>query len=106
MGGSSDLGGWGLFSRGNRGYHSHRSYLSHCACPGGCAGGGGQPYGVTDEIRTKRAQGLYQDDRDKQLRLSHENPYVQKLYAEYLHDPLSPIAHELLHTHYVKRGDV
>ena len=75
------------------------------ACPGGCVGGGGQPYGVTDEIRNKRAQGLYQADRDKQIRYSHENPYVKKLYEEFLKQPLSPTSHELLHTHYVKRGD-
>ena len=80
-------------------------FIEVMACPGGCAGGGGQPYGVTDEIRTLRARGLYQDDREKELRLSHENPYVQKLYDEYLQEPLSHIAHELLHTHYVKRGE-
>jgi len=88
-----------------KGEPSPYDFIEVMACPGGCAGGGGQPYGVTDEIRTKRAQGLYQDDRDKKLRLSHENPYVQKLYDEYLQEPLSPIAHELLHTHYVKRGE-
>jgi NADH-quinone oxidoreductase subunit G len=80
-------------------------FIEVMACPGGCVGGGGQPYGVTDEIRTKRAQGLYQDDRDKKIRYSHENPYVKKLYEEFLKQPLSTTSHELLHTHYVKRGD-
>lgn len=81
-------------------------FIEVMACPGGCVGGGGQPYGVTDEIRIQRAAGLYGDDRSKQIRYSHENPYVIKLYEEFLQKPLSPISHELLHTHYVKRGEM
>jgi len=73
------------------------------ACPGGCIGGGGQPYGVTGEVRTKRAAGLYQHDRDRQLRLSHENPEVKRVYDEFLGRPLSHKAHELLHTRYTAR---
>ena len=87
----------------DKGEPSPYDFIEVMACPGGCAGGGGQPYGVTDDIRAKRAQGLYQDDRDRQFRLSHENPCVQQLYAEFLGEPLSHKAHELLHTHYVKR---
>lgn len=80
-------------------------FIEVMACPGGCVGGGGQPYGVTNQIRALRAQGLYQDDREKQIRYSHENPYVKKLYEEFLEKPLSSISHELLHTHYVRRGE-
>jgi iron only hydrogenase large subunit-like protein len=79
-------------------------FIEVMACPGGCVGGGGQPYGVTNEIRTLRARGLYQDDRSRSIRFSHENPYVKKLYQEFLQKPLSSLAHELLHTHYVRRG--
>jgi len=78
-------------------------FIEVMACPGGCVGGGGQPYGVTDALRTVRAEGLYQDDREKQIRLSHENPYVKKLYDSYLEKPLSEKAHKLLHTHYKAR---
>ncbi|MCU0666471.1 MAG: NADH-dependent [FeFe] hydrogenase, group A6 [Candidatus Omnitrophica bacterium] len=78
-------------------------FIEVMACPGGCVGGGGQPYGVTDELRIKRAAGLYQDDRDRQFRCSHDNPYVKKLYAQFLEKPLSQKAHQLLHTHYRAR---
>jgi NADH-quinone oxidoreductase subunit G len=73
------------------------------ACRGGCIGGGGQPYGSTDEIRRQRIQGLYQDDETHEVRCSHENPAIKKLYADYLGKPLSEKAHELLHTHYTPR---
>ncbi|HCJ11620.1 MAG: ferredoxin [Verrucomicrobia bacterium GWF2_51_19] len=78
-------------------------FIEVMACPGGCIGGGGQPYGVTDDIREKRIAGLYQDDRDCKLRFSHENPEVKQAYAEFLGEPLSEKAHHLLHTHYVER---
>lgn len=74
------------------------------ACPGGCVGGGGQPYHNGDfDIVKKRAQGLYQIDKDKPLRKSHENPSIIKLYDEYLKSPGAHKAHHILHTHYVKR---
>jgi len=74
------------------------------ACPGGCVGGGGQPYHNGDfDIVKKRAQGLYQIDKDKPLRKSHENPSIIKLYDEYLEAPGAHKAHHILHTHYVKR---
>ncbi|MGC8765048.1 MAG: iron hydrogenase small subunit, partial [Brevinematia bacterium] len=66
-------------------------------------GGGGQPYGATDEIRAKRASGIYKDDREHEIRCSHQNPYIQKLYMEYLGRPLSEKSHRLLHTHYKPR---
>ncbi len=75
-------------------------FVEVMACPGGCVGGGGQPYGVTDELRIARAKGLYTDDEAQTVRCSHENPYVQKLYKEFLGKPLSEKAHHLLHTKY------
>ena len=53
------------------------------ACPGGCIGGGGQPYGITDELRKQRAAGLYGDDRGCKKRRSYENEAVQQLYKEF-----------------------
>jgi NADP-reducing hydrogenase subunit HndD len=74
------------------------------ACPGGCVGGGGQPLHHGDsEILGKRAAALYREDAGKPIRKSHENPYIQKLYQEYLGKPMSDKAHHLLHTHYFDR---
>ncbi len=78
-------------------------FIEVMACPGGCIGGGGQPYGVTDELRAQRAAGLYAEDRQLERRRSHDNPYVQQLYAEFLEKPLSHKAHQLLHTTYKSR---
>jgi len=78
-------------------------FIEVMACPGGCIGGGGQPFGVNGNVRAKRAAGVYQLDRDRALRFSHENPEVKRLYAEFLERPLSPRAHELLHTRYTAR---
>lgn len=71
------------------------------ACPGGCIGGGGQPYhhGNVDILK-KRAAAIYREDADKPIRKSHENPYIVKLYEEYLGEPCGELSHELLHTHY------
>ena len=78
-------------------------FIEVMACPGGCIGGGGQPYGVDDERRRLRMAGLYQDDRDRQIRCSHENPEVIRLYDEFLGKPLAGRAHQLLHTRYTAR---
>lgn len=78
-------------------------FIEVMACLGGCVGGGGQPYGVTDELRIKRAQGIYEEDREKKLRCSHENPFVAKLYEEFLGKPLGEQSEKLLHTHYKAR---
>jgi NADH-quinone oxidoreductase subunit G len=78
-------------------------FIEVMACPGGCIGGGGQPYGVDNERRRLRTAGLYQDDRDHAVRCSHENPEVQRLYADFLGRPNSPKAHQLLHTRYTAR---
>ncbi len=78
-------------------------FIEVMACPGGCVGGGGQPYMVTDELRLIRAKCLYDDDEARTVRCSHDNPYVQKLYKEYLDKPLSPKAKKLFHTQYIPR---
>ena len=77
------------------------------ACPGGCIGGGGQPFhrGRMEVLR-RRASALYREDANKPLRKSHENPYIQQLYSEYLGEPCGPKAHKLLHTHYIDRKEV
>ncbi|HND62995.1 MAG TPA: NADH-dependent [FeFe] hydrogenase, group A6 [Opitutaceae bacterium] len=85
------------------GQESPYHFIEVMACPGGCIGGGGQPYGVDNERRKLRIAGIYQDDRDKKIRHSHENPEVIKLYEEFLGKPLGPRAHELLHTKYTAR---
>ena len=71
------------------------------ACPGGCIGGAGQPYhhGNFDVIQ-QRCDALYAEDDGKPIRKSHENPDIQKLYKEFLGEPLSEKSHHLLHTHY------
>lgn len=82
---------------GNSQYHA----IEIMACPGGCIGGGGQPlHHGHSEILNKRAEALYREDANKPIRKSHENPMIQKLYAEFLGKPMSEKAHELLHTHY------
>ncbi len=78
-------------------------FIEVMACPGGCVGGGGQPYGVTDKLRAKRAAGLYQDDQAGLWRCSHENPYIQKLYADFLGQPGGEKSEHLLHTSYRTR---
>lgn len=78
-------------------------FIEVMACPGGCIGGGGQPYGVDNERRKVRIAGLYQDDRDREIRYSHENPEVVRLYQDYLGKPNGARAHELLHTRYTAR---
>ena len=78
-------------------------FIEVMACTGGCVGGGGQPLGVTDEIRKARAAGLQQDDAKSKQRCSHQNPDIKKLYDEFLEKPLSTRSHHLLHTHYQGR---
>ncbi len=89
---------------GEADYH----FIEIMGCPGGCVNGGGQPQ-VTAHVRNFvdykaiRAKVLYDKDVNKQLRKSHENPSIKKVYEEYLGEPGSHRAHELLHTTYVKR---
>ena len=78
---------------------AHYDFVEVMACPGGCVGGGGQPISVEDEERYGvRGQRLYDLDKANPMRFSHENPDVQALYAQFLGQPLSEKAEELLHT--------
>ena len=75
--------------------------LEVMACPGGCINGGGQPLSFNDsKIKERRAQGLYKEDSELTYRRSNDNPDIKKLYKEYLENPGSHKAHELLHTAY------
>jgi NADH-quinone oxidoreductase subunit G len=86
--------------KGEASYHA----IEIMACPGGCINGGGQPYIRGDtNILEKRRRALYDEDYGKAIRKSHENPYIQQLYSDYLQEPGSEIAHRLLHTHYTER---
>ena len=76
------------------------------ACPGGCIGGAGQPYHHgNSKIIKKRFDAIYEEDRNKPIRKSHENPSIIKLYQEYLGEPCGHKSHELLHTHYFDKSD-
>lgn len=78
-------------------------FIEIMACEGGCLGGGGQPRSDDPNILEKRMKGIYDIDKGQALRKSHENPAIQELYADFLGEPNSQKAHELLHTHYIKR---
>ena len=86
-------------------------FVEIMACPGGCVGGGGQPIQgtvnkkeVPAEAKTKRPQALYRIDAGKKVRRSHENPAIKQLYKDFLGEPLSKRAKEILHTSYTPRG--
>jgi len=83
---------------------SDYTFIEIMCCPGGCIGGGGQPYGTTNEIRARRIEALYQVDENMPLRKSHENPAVQELYQDFLLEPLGELSHRLLHTQYCSRS--
>jgi len=78
-------------------------FMEVMACRGGCVGGGGQPYGCTDEVRKQRTEGIYTDDKQSQYRCSHHNPFINQVYKEFLGEPAGHKAHELLHTKYTPR---
>lgn len=86
---------------GKANYHA----IEVMACPGGCIGGGGQPlhHGDSDILKARSAA-IYREDAGKPIRKSHENPYIIKLYEEFLGKPMSEKAHHLLHTHYFDKG--
>ena len=89
---------------GEADYH----FIEIMCCPGGCVNGGGmpiQPSSVRNfvDIRKERAKVLYEEDKNLPLRKSHDNPVVKKCYAEYLGEPGSHKAHEILHTTYTPR---
>lgn len=80
------------------------------ACPGGCVGGGGQPtYSHKDkwymqvEAGGQRGKALFRADEQKEIQTAHDNPWIQKLYREYLGEPMSPRSRELFHGTYTKR---
>lgn len=87
-------------SKGESPYH----FIEIMGCPGGCVSGGGQPRLTNLEIRQKRSKAIYQEDEGKPLRKSHENPFITKIYEDFLGHPLGHKSHELLHTTYTKRG--
>lgn len=91
---------------GEADYH----FVEIMACPGGCAGGGGQPLvdaatrmKLPAEYQALRAKAIYEEDAGMPLRKSHENPAVKALYEEYLVKPLGEKSHHLLHTKYTPR---
>ena len=84
-------------------------FIEIMACPGGCVNGGGQPTQPAVvrnnvDLKTLRASVLYTADKNLDVRKSHENSAVKKLYEEFFGEPASHKAHEILHTKYVKRG--
>lgn len=85
---------------GKSDYH----FIEVMACPGGCVGGGGQPFGSSLATRARRGETLYQEDKSLSIRRSHENPAVVELYEKFLKSPGSEIAHKLLHTSYFHRS--
>jgi NADH-quinone oxidoreductase subunit G/[NiFe] hydrogenase diaphorase moiety small subunit len=88
-----------------RGELENIHFVEIMACPGGCIGGGGQPIPTSPEIRKKRAEAIYSEDRNLEVRKSHKNPHIKYIYDKFLIDgPCGHISHKLLHTHYVKRG--
>jgi len=91
--------------RGEKTYH----FIEVMGCPGGCVTGGGQP--IVDartryfvDPRAARAAATYDEDEAKVIRKSHQNPSIKKIYDEFLGEPGSHKAHELLHTHYTDRS--
>ncbi len=89
---------------GKADYH----FIEIMGCPGGCVTGGGQPIqpakvAAEIDLKAERAKALYAEDKAAGLRKSHENPYIKKLYEEYLGEPCGHKSHKLLHTHYQER---
>ena len=77
---------------------AHYDFVEVMACPGGCVGGGGQPIHDGQELALERGQNLYFLDKNANIRFSHENKDVLKLYEDFMGKPLSHKAHLLLHT--------
>jgi NADH-quinone oxidoreductase subunit G/NADP-reducing hydrogenase subunit HndD len=78
-------------------------FIEVMTCPGGCINGGGQPIGANINAARARMQALYKIDQGEKLRTSHRNPWVTRLYEEFLGKPLGEKSHHLLHTHYDHR---
>ena len=80
-------------------------FIEIMACPGGCIGGGGNAPRTNAKVRA-RAEAIYAAEKELPIRLSHENPFVQQLYTEFLGQPCGEESHRLLHTNYVDRSDL
>jgi NADH-quinone oxidoreductase subunit G/NADP-reducing hydrogenase subunit HndD len=81
---------------GKADYH----FIEIMACPGGCIGGGGQPYPTDAEVRQARIDAIYNADASMKYRKSHDNPAIKELYDTWMGRPLGERAHHLLHTHF------
>ncbi len=84
-------------------------FIEIMGCPGGCVTGGGQPIvsakvKATTDVKALRAKAIYDEDEALTIRKSHENPFIKKLYDEFLGEPCGHKSHELLHTHYIDRS--
>jgi len=77
-------------------------FIEVMTCPGGCIAGGGQPRGNLDAVKA-RMRALYTLDNEESIRVSHKNPSIERIYQEFLGEPLGEKSHHLLHTHYHKR---
>ncbi|MCF8001430.1 MAG: [FeFe] hydrogenase, group A [Halanaerobiales bacterium] len=82
---------------------SEYHFIEVMACPHGCVGGGGQPLPINEKHKQLRSEGLSNTDESSVVRKSHENPMIKRLYEEYLGEPNSERAHELLHTTFIER---
>jgi iron-only hydrogenase group A len=83
-------------------------FIEVMACPGGCVTGGGQPIVSAKNLeilnpKIVRARAIYEEDKEMPVRKSHKNPYIERIYDEFLEKPNGHLSHELLHTHYVER---
>ncbi len=81
-----------------RGGEVQYDFVEVMACPGGCAGGGGQPINMDREMAQLRGQSLYGLDRKSSLRFSHENPSISAMYDSFVGSEMAHRVHELLHT--------
>ena len=87
------------------GRFSQCHFIEFMACPGGCLGGGGQPIPTSPAIRAARAKAIYAEDSAYDIRKSHENPAIARIYSDFFTEgPGSHLSHQLLHTHYTPRG--
>ncbi|MFO7611268.1 MAG: NADH-dependent [FeFe] hydrogenase, group A6 [Clostridia bacterium] len=101
---TSGLVGAGILMNEIKGGESPYLFIEVMGCPGGCINGGGQPRPRDEKTKEKRMAALYREDEGKQIRKSHENPDIVKIYEEFLGKPLGHTSHELLHTTYTVRG--
>jgi len=101
---TSGLEGAGILLKQVAAGESPYHFIEVMGCPKGCVSGGGQPRTKNEDDRKKRMEALYREDEGKKLRKSHENPYITKIYQDYLGEANGHLSHEYLHTHYTKRS--